>query len=83
MYFVECPRIMNVPKRTVPSVRRKTLGKEASLPSAKAWRSAKITVVNYGRLLTALCRAPPFAECSTLVKISLPSVFLCRESCSR
>jgi hypothetical protein len=52
----------------VPSVRLKTLGKEASLPSAEAWCSAKITVVSYGRLLTALCRAPSFVECSALGK---------------
>jgi hypothetical protein len=69
-------------KRIVPSVRRKTLDKEASLPSAKAWCSAKITVVSYRRLLTALCRALPFTECSTLGKdffaecISMPRVLL-------
>jgi hypothetical protein len=60
----------------------KTLGKEACLPSAKVWRSAKITTVSYGRLLTALCRAPSFAECSALSKdffaecISVPRVLL-------
>jgi hypothetical protein len=55
-------------KHVLPSVRRKTLGKETYLLSAKAWRSAKIMVVSYRRLLTALCRAPPFAECLALDK---------------
>jgi hypothetical protein len=32
-------------KHSLPSVGRATLGKVASLPTAKAWRSAKVTVV--------------------------------------
>jgi hypothetical protein len=39
-----------------------TLGKETSLSSAKARCPAKITALSYRRLLTALCRAPSFAE---------------------
>ena len=38
----------------LPSVGLATLDKVASLPSANAWRSAKLTVVSYRRLLTAL-----------------------------
>jgi hypothetical protein len=63
-------------------VRRLTLGKEASLPSANSRHSAKITAVSYRRLLTALCRAPMFAECLALDKdffvecISVPRVLL-------
>jgi hypothetical protein len=59
-----------------------TLGKVSSLRSANVWRLAKITVVSYRRLLTALCRASPFAECLTLDKdvfvecMSMPSVLL-------
>jgi hypothetical protein len=45
-----------------------TLGKIASLSSAKARRSAKITEVSYRRLLMALCRVLPFAECLALGK---------------
>jgi hypothetical protein len=50
--------------------------------SANARCSAKITVVSYRRLLTALCRAPPFAECLALGKdffaecIFMPRVLL-------
>src|SRR5690349_1689348 len=50
----------------MPSVRRRTLDKEASLPSAKAQRSAKITVVSFRWLLMALCRGPLFTECLAL-----------------
>jgi hypothetical protein len=45
------------------SARLETLGKVASLPSAKARQSAKITSASYRRLLTALYRASLFAEC--------------------
>jgi hypothetical protein len=68
--------------RTVPSVGRGALGKEAFLSSVKARRSKKIMVVSYRRLLTALCRAPPFVECLTLDKdffaewLSVPRVLL-------
>jgi hypothetical protein len=55
-------------KHALPSFSRLTLGKEASLLSAKARRSVKITAVSYRRLLTALCRAPPFAKCLALGK---------------
>jgi hypothetical protein len=55
-------------KHVLPSVSCLTLGKEASLPSANARRSAKITAVSYRWLLTALCRGPPFAECLALGK---------------
>jgi hypothetical protein len=69
-------------KYTLLSVSRLTLAKEASLSSANTRRSAKITVISYRRTLTALCRAPPFAECLTLGKdfftecISMPRVLL-------
>jgi hypothetical protein len=43
----------------------------------------KLTDVSYRRLLTALCRAPPSPSVWHSAMISLPSVFLCRESCSR
>jgi hypothetical protein len=43
----------------------------------------KLTTVSYRWLLTALCRAPPSPSVWHSAKISLPSVFLCRESCSR
>jgi hypothetical protein len=49
-------------------VSKKTLGKEVILLSAKVWRSAKLTVVSYRRLLTTLCRASCFAESLTLGK---------------
>jgi hypothetical protein len=65
LYFAECPRI---PLGKACSGRG-TLGKEASLPSAKARRLTKITAVSYRRLLTALCRAPPFAECLALGEV--------------
>jgi hypothetical protein len=55
-------------KNTLPSVRRRTLGKEACLPSAKTRHSAKITAISFRRLLTALCRALSFAECLALGK---------------
>jgi hypothetical protein len=55
-------------KHALLSVRRQTLGKEASLSSAKAQRSAKITVVSCRRPLTALYRVSPFAECLSLGK---------------
>jgi hypothetical protein len=57
-----------------------TLGNIPSLPSVSAWRSAKITVVSYRRLLTVHCRASSFAECLTLSKkvftecLAMPSV---------
>jgi hypothetical protein len=51
-------------KHVVPSVSRLI----ASLSSANVRRSAKITAVSYRRLLTALCRASPFAECLILGK---------------
>jgi hypothetical protein len=41
---------------------------DASLSSANFWRSANLTAVSYRRLLTALGRAPPFAECLALGK---------------
>jgi hypothetical protein len=69
-------------KHSLPSVGRTTLDKVASLPSINAWRSTKIMAVSYRRLLTALCRASPFAECLTLGKevfaecLSIPSVLL-------
>jgi hypothetical protein len=69
-------------KNIVPSVSRLTLGKEVSLTSAEVWRSAKITTVSFGRLLTAFCWELPFAECSALDKdffaecISVLSVLL-------
>jgi hypothetical protein len=59
-----------------------TLDKEASLPSANFRRSAKLTAVGYRRLLTALCRVSPFAECLALGKdifaecFSVPKVLL-------
>jgi hypothetical protein len=56
-------------KHSLPSVRRGTLSKVASLPSAKARRSTKITTVRYRWLLMALWRASRFAECLTLVKV--------------
>jgi hypothetical protein len=55
-------------KNNLPSVGFETLDKVYSLPSAKACRSAKITTISYRRLLTSLCRASPFVECSTLGK---------------
>jgi hypothetical protein len=64
-------------QHALPSVKVKTLGIEASLPSVKARHSAKITVVSYRRLLTALCRASSFAEClAHSAKLSLPRVLL-------
>jgi hypothetical protein len=55
-------------KHTLMSVKLETLGKVGSLPSAKARHSVKLTAVSYRRLLTALCRASPFTECSALGK---------------
>jgi hypothetical protein len=63
-------------------VRPGTLDKKTSLSSVKARRSTKITAVSYRRLLTTLCRAPPFAECLALGKVffaeclSVPRVLL-------
>jgi hypothetical protein len=55
-------------KHDLSSIRFEALGKVASLPSAKARCSAKITVVSYRLLLTALCQASLFAECLALGK---------------
>jgi hypothetical protein len=55
-------------KYGLSSVCLETLGKVASLPSAKARRSAKITIVSYRHLLMALCRASLFVECLVLGK---------------
>jgi hypothetical protein len=55
-------------KHSLPSVGLEALDKVASLPSAKARCSAKITVANYRRLRTVLCRASSFAECLALGK---------------
>jgi hypothetical protein len=55
-------------KHSLPSVGLATLDKVASLPSAKARCSAKVTTVSYRRLLTALCRASSFTEYLTLDK---------------
>jgi hypothetical protein len=52
----------------LPSVRLETLGKVASLPSAKAWHSAKITIISYKWLLMALCQVLLLAECLALGK---------------
>jgi hypothetical protein len=70
---------------SLPSVHHPTLGKGSTSGTLcqflcrvpEAWRSAKITVVGYRWLLTALCRAPPFAECLALGKDFFLSVFLC------
>jgi hypothetical protein len=56
--------------------------KKQPLLSVNAWRSAKITIVSYRRLLTSLCRVSSFAECLTLGKevfaecLAIPSVLL-------
>jgi hypothetical protein len=55
-------------KHALPSVIRRTFGKEAFLPNAKAWRSVKMTAIRFRRLLTVLCRALPFVECLALGK---------------
>jgi hypothetical protein len=61
-------------KPALPSIRRKTLGTEASLPSVRARHLAKITTIRYRRL-TALCREPGFAECLALGKVCRVSFF--------
>jgi hypothetical protein len=43
----------------------------------------KLTAVSYRRLLTVLCRVPPSPSVWRSAKISLLSVILYRESCSR
>jgi hypothetical protein len=43
----------------------------------------KLMAVSYRRLLTVLCPAPPSTSVWHSAMISLPSVFLCQESCSR
>jgi hypothetical protein len=43
----------------------------------------KLTTVSYRRLLTALCRTPPSPSVWDSAKISLLSLILCREFCSR
>jgi hypothetical protein len=55
-------------KYGLPSVELEALDKVAALSSAKSRLSAKIMVVSYKRLLTALCRASAFAECLVLGK---------------
>jgi hypothetical protein len=87
-------RVSNIEQRlekkyTLPSVHRRHSAKHALssvdrqsnfFPSGNAWRSAKVTVVNYRRLLTTLCRASPFADRVALGKevfiecLSMPSV---------
>jgi hypothetical protein len=75
IYFAEC------------CVGLATLGKETTLPSAKAWRSTKVMVVSYRQLLTALCRVFRFAESLALGKtffakcFPVPSVLLLINVC--
>jgi hypothetical protein len=59
---------MTLGKASSADVRRGTHGTEASLPSAKARRSAKITAVGYRRLPTTLCRVSFCAESPALGK---------------
>jgi hypothetical protein len=49
-------------KLKLPSVGRRTLGKEDALPSVDVRHSAKITTVSSRRLLTTLCRESLFGE---------------------
>jgi hypothetical protein len=62
IYFVECPCKAY---RVSPG---QTLVKVPSFPSVNVWRSIKITVVSYKRLLTVICRASSFAKCLALDK---------------
>jgi hypothetical protein len=43
----------------------------------------RLTAVSFRRSLTALCREPPSPSVRHSAKMSLPSVFLCRVSCTR
>jgi hypothetical protein len=67
IYFIEChPR--HSAKYGLTSLELEALGKVAALSSAKSRLSAKIMIVSYRQLLTALCRASAFTECLALGK---------------
>jgi hypothetical protein len=57
MYFTKCPKMALGKTRFAEcrSVSLATLGKEATLLSAKSWGSANVTAVSYRRMLTDLC----------------------------
>jgi hypothetical protein len=66
---------------SVPSVHRVTLGKGSFFAECPLyWHSAKITVVDYIRLLTVLCRASPFGECLAMASVLLSVKVVVSES---
>ena len=82
--FAECQRKTLGKEVILPSVCQMTLDKEIILASVIRRHSAKVTIINYRRLMTVLYRGSRFAECLALNKaffverLSMPSVFLSR-----